>query len=299
MQAQFIRVPLFSKNTISDNIVIQNIIDTTNRLYALAKDKFPHIEGYSVPEETRTYVLMEKYARPAYRALASLAPDAEEAKDIIAILHELYCGIAADDPVRIVPTPAMLLAVERQHLESDMYMRSVLENKPGMVRRQLRNNAVVDDPINKDITLITATELPEEMRQAIVSAMAKYNLGRNTILSGNDRNLITGSASFDLNYLGGGKWEAEIHIVGQAVSAQVWQLIIERLKAGSDSTEDKYTVDGDKMVIELAQMVPRQNLSDTVIHLVTNGMKNTIAHVMLDVCKRRYENEIVLRPLNK
>ncbi len=300
MKAQFIRVPLFSKNTIADNIILQNIIDTTHRLYALAKDKFPHIEGYSVPEETRSYVLMEKYARPAYRALSTLAPDSEEASKIIALLHEVYCGIVADDCVNVEPTPAMLLAINNQHLQSDMYLRAVLESKPGMYRRRIGGEPTADiDPINRTVTLFSAAPLPEEMQRAIVKVMGKYNLGRNTILSGDDRNLITGPTSFNLDYMGDAKWVAEIHIVGQPVSAMVWELVIERLKAGSDSTEDKYHVDGDKMTIELAQMMPRQNLSDTVIRLVTNGMKNTIAHTLLDISKRRYENEIVLRPLNK
>jgi len=300
MKAQFIRVPLFSKNTISDNIVLQNLIDTTHRLYALAKDKFPHIEGYSVPEETRTFVLMEKYVRPAYRALSTLAPDSEEATKIIALLHEVYCGIAADDCVNVEPTPAMLLAINNQHLQSDMYMRAVLESKPGMLRKRFGGDSLrVKNPINKDVTLIGATEIPDEMRRAILETMARFNTGKNTLLVGHDRNLITGPVSFNLDYLGDGKWEADIHIVGQSVSGQIWQLIIERLKADTESTEDEYIINGDKMVIALAQMVPRHQMSDAVIRLVTNGIKNTIVHALLDISKNRYQNEIVLRSLKK
>ncbi|ANZ49775.1 hypothetical protein FDI85_gp147 [Erwinia phage Machina] len=300
MQAQFIRVPLFSKNTISDNIVLQNLIDTTHKLYTLAKDKFPHIEGYSVPEETRTYVLMEKYARPAYRALSTLAPDSEEAAKIIALLHEVYCGIAADDCVNVEPTPAMLLAINNQHLQSDMYMRAVLESKPGFMRRSIANNGPrVKNPINKDITLIGVADMPADMQKAILETMARFNSGRNTLLTGRDRNIITGPVSFNLDYIGEGKWEADIHIVAQSVSGQIWQFIIERLKADTDSTEDKYIINGDKMVIEMAQMLPERQMSDVVIKLVTNGLKNTIIHALLDISKNRYQNEIILRSLKK
>ncbi|QVW56279.1 hypothetical protein pEaSNUABM6_00143 [Erwinia phage pEa_SNUABM_6] len=299
MQNQFIRVPLFSRFTVSDTFMIQNLIETTNKLYALAKEKFPQIEGYSVPEETRTYVLMEKYVRPAYRALTKLDADSEEALKIIALLHDVYCGIVADDCVHVEPTPAMLLGITNQNLESQMYMKELLENKPGMFRSNNARTPRVNGITKKDITLIGTTDMPDDMCRAILETMSRFNMGRNTLLAGNKRNVITAPTSFNLNYLGDAKWEVDIHVVGQSVPDLVWDLIIERLKAGSESTEDKYTVDGDKMIIELAQMVPRHNLSDTVIHLVTNGMKNTIVHTLLDISKDRYHNEIVLRPLNK
>lgn len=300
MQAQFIRVPLFSRFTVSDNLLIQNLIDTTTKLYALAKEKFPQIEGYSVPEETRTYVLMDKYVRPAYRALTKLEADSEEALKIIALLHEVYCGIAADDCVHVEPTPAMLLGTTNQNLESQMYLKEVLENKPGMLRRTLPSRDLrVKNTINRNVTLISHVPLPENMQVAIRETMARFNMGRNLLLAGDDRNIITGPASLNLAYLGEGKWEAEIHIVGQAVSALIWATTIERLKEGSESSSDTYTVDGDKMTIQLSALTEASQQSPAVIKLITNGIKNTITHTLLDLSKDRYTNEIILRPLKK
>ncbi len=301
-------VPLFEEHIPVRDPMVQTMLCMLRKAYTLAYRKRHRITIGVVPATPHAVQFLCDVGLYSYLALHKLKKDSPEALEIIAQLSNMYKEFTTGEKFTYLRTDTMYkLALEDAEFGIN---RSILLQKPGYktpVAYRLQevgdvNREIPPLPVGRnmgDLFLTTTSNIPEEMKQELAQVLDRWNTGRNHVMDQADMDLIPTATSVVVDWQGNGVYRVTLHAVCHEISDTAMQMIRARL-LGKAERGCSYHLEGKgQMFVEIESLKNPANASDVVIGLVKNGIQNNVVHTVLDICAKRYECEIVLKPRKK
>lgn len=251
--------------------------------------------------------IMTSFGLYAYLALAELPEGHSEAEDIIVMMGKVYREHAKNEygVYKYTPTMARLKKLDdewNRQLENEMSGRPGLRfdtsprDKHRATPEKVENSAYVGQRDLGNVFLTTTSHLPDAMVDELRAVMGKWNSGVNHVLAGEGVNLLYSPTQLTVEYKENNTWQIDVHTIGDAVPRLVMEMIVTDLKNNDPGRgEDIYVVEGDRITLTLGAAtayVP----DGPVTNLITDGIRNRVTHTLLNICRSRYDSNIVLKP---
>lgn len=301
-------VPLFEEHIPVRDPQVQMMLCMLRKAYTLAYRKHHRITIGVVPATPQAVSFLCDVGLYSYLALHKLKKDSPEALEIITQLSNMYKEFTTGEKFTYRHTDMMYkLALEDAEFGIN---RSILLQKPEYgtpmlyrleenVGEKVQNDSFCGQRDFGDLFLTTTSNIPEEMKQELARVLDRWNSGRNHVMDQADMDLIPTATSVIVDWQGNGVYRVTLHAVCHEISDTAMRMIRARLLGKSDRGCSYHLEGKGQMFVEIESLKNPSNASEIVIALVKNGIQNNVVHTVLDICAKRYECEIVLKPRKK
>ncbi|ANZ48429.1 hypothetical protein BIZ78_gp146 [Erwinia phage vB_EamM_Caitlin] len=300
-------VPLFEENIPVRDPTVQTMLCMLRKAYTLAYRKRHRITIGLIPATPQAVSFVCDLGLYGYLALSKLKKDTPEALEIIQMLSDMYKEFTTGEKKTYRHTDMMYkLACED---EGFGLRRSLIMQKPSPtpmlyhleenVGEKVQNDGFCGQQNLGDIYLTTTNNLPEAMKRELAEVLCRWNIGRNHVFDQADMDIIPSAASVIVDWEGNGVYRVTLHAVGGDVSDLALRMIKARLLGKSDRGCSYHIEGKGQMFVEIDSMKNPSNAQPTIIEMVRLGIQNNVVHTVLDICAKRYECEIVLKPRKK
>lgn len=301
-------VPLFEENIPVRDPIIQTMLCMLRKAYTLAYRKRHRITIGVVPATPHAVQFLCDVGLYSYLALHKLKKDTPEALEIIQQLSNMYKEFTTGEKFTYVRTDMMYkLALED---EAFGIRRSILLQKPGyrtpvmyslkeVPEKKVENDGFCGQRDFGDIFLTTTSNIPEAMKLELAQVLDRWNSGRNHVMDQSDMDLIPTATSVIVDWQGEGVYRVTLHAVCHEISDTAMRMIRARLLGKSDRGCSYHIEGKGQMFVEIDSMKNPSNAQPLIIEMVRAGIQSNVTHTVLDICAKRYECEIVLKPRKK
>ncbi|QVW55817.1 hypothetical protein pEaSNUABM9_00236 [Erwinia phage pEa_SNUABM_9] len=291
-------VPLFEEHMPVRDPIVNATLAMLRKAYTMAFRKHHRITIGIIPISNDAVSFVSDMGLYAYMALSRLKKDDPEAKKIIKLLSDMYEEYKNGVRGTYTPTP-MMYKLAKEDGEFGVSKRSLLlQKQDAFANPREPEISGCDSPSDLgDIFLTSTSNLPEAMKLELAWVLDRWNTGNNEVLDQADMDLIPTATEVVVEYNGEGVYRVTLHAVCHEIEDRAMRMIVARLK-GKGERGCSYHLEGKgQLFVEIDSL--KKEKHQLVIDLVKTGIQNNVVHTVLDICAKRYENEIVLKPRKK
>ncbi|ANZ48704.1 hypothetical protein BIZ83_gp149 [Erwinia phage vB_EamM_ChrisDB] len=289
-------VPLFEEHIPVRDPIVHAKMCMLRKAYTLAYRKRHRITIGLIPATPNAVKFVCDLGMYGYMALHKLKKDAPEALEIIQMLSDMYKEFTTGEKFEYHHTDMMYkLAVEDESY--GIPERSLITSKPQPTGEKVTNSGFCGQQNFGDIFLTTTNNLPEAMKLELARVLDRWNSGQNHVLDQSEMDIIPSATQVVVDYQGNGIYRVNLHAVGHEITNTAMRMVVARLK-GKTERGCSYHLEGKgQLFVEIDSL--KNEKHQLVIDLVKTGIQNNVVHTVLDICAKRYECEIVLKPRKK